>query len=179
VDRRIRRTQQAIKSALLKLLTHTSLEQLSIRDIAAAADVSYTTLYRHYPEKEALLAEIANNEITQLLDYCAPIFKASNSYAACLALCHYVDQNRVLWQALLVGGAADLIRKTFATHASKRSSEFASSLEWLPVDIGNSLIIGFHIELLTWWLRDAKDQTPEQVALILDKLLMSGLKSAL
>jgi AcrR family transcriptional regulator len=47
-DVRVRRNKAALREALLELLQNQPLEQISIRDIAAAAGVGYTTCYRHY-----------------------------------------------------------------------------------------------------------------------------------
>jgi AcrR family transcriptional regulator len=44
------------------------LEQISIRDIAADSHVGYTTFFRHYPTKEALLEDLARDEMERLLD---------------------------------------------------------------------------------------------------------------
>ncbi len=177
VDRRVGRTRRAIKAALLELLREMPLEQLSIREIAERADVGYTTFYRHYPDKETLLAKVADNEIVDLLEHCWPILESSNSYAACLALCRYVRENRLLWTALLTGGAAATVRAAFIARSKEQSTQWEPKLEWLPADIGTSLIVGVHLELLTWWLRDAPGESPERIAEILDKLLVSTLIS--
>ena len=175
VDRRIGRTRRAIRSALLELLRDVPLEQLSIRDIAERADIGYTTFYRHYPDKETLLKKIAEDEVAALLEHCWPIFKSSRSYAACLALCRYVNQNRVLWNALTTGGAGAITKSAFIARSKQLSTDWQPKADWLPPEIGTTLIVGVHLELLTWWLRDATEEPPERIAEILDKLIVSGL----
>ena len=43
-------------------------DQISIRDIAAKAEIAYTTFFRHYQSKEALLTDLADDEAVRLLD---------------------------------------------------------------------------------------------------------------
>ena len=58
-DPRVLRSRAGLSQALLELLESTPLEQITIRDIAATAGVGFTTYYRHYPSKEALLQDLA------------------------------------------------------------------------------------------------------------------------
>ncbi len=174
-DRRIRRTRQAIRLALQKLLQTQDLEQITIRDIAAEADVAYTTFFRHYPTKETLLTELADDEIARLLDFCFPILNTDDTYSACLALCHFVEENSLLWAALLTGGAAGAIRAAFIKRTLDHSAFWPPEHEWLPADIGLALIVGMIIELLSWWLRQAQRDPAEKIATILDRLLVSSL----
>lgn len=50
----------------LRLLEHVSVEELSLRAIARNIGVSATALYRHYPDKRALLAAIAGEGLARL-----------------------------------------------------------------------------------------------------------------
>src|SRR5579862_7891065 len=67
-DPRTVRTREALRDALLRLLEHESLEQITIREIAANANISYVTFFRHYPTKEALLRDIAKEQVRRLVE---------------------------------------------------------------------------------------------------------------
>ncbi|GIF16274.1 TetR/AcrR family transcriptional regulator [Actinoplanes teichomyceticus] len=54
-ERKKAATRQAIADAALSLFLERGYDQVSIRDIADAADVSTTTLFKHFAGKEALL----------------------------------------------------------------------------------------------------------------------------
>ena len=58
-DARAVRTREALRRALLDLLEDKSLEQITIRDITAAAGIGYTTFFRHHPTTESLLDDLA------------------------------------------------------------------------------------------------------------------------
>ncbi|MEV0198816.1 helix-turn-helix domain-containing protein [Nonomuraea sp. NPDC050691] len=54
-ERKKAATRQAIADAALRLFLERGYDRVSIRDIAEAADVSTTTLFKHFPGKEALV----------------------------------------------------------------------------------------------------------------------------
>src|SRR5438034_11484824 len=55
-DRRIDRTQQLLRSALLSLIQEKGFEALSVQDIIDRANVGRATFYAHFDNKEDLLA---------------------------------------------------------------------------------------------------------------------------
>ena len=110
-DSRVVQTRMALRQALLQLLDSKSLEQITIREIAAAAGVGYNTFFRHYRDKEALIREIATDEIERLLDLSMTTLDGSNALEASRALCHYVAEHEALWSTLLTGGAANFLRE--------------------------------------------------------------------
>ncbi|MDE9799022.1 TetR/AcrR family transcriptional regulator [Staphylococcus delphini] len=58
MDRRIRKTANAIKSALIHLLKTEPLDKITIQQIADTADVHRATFYQHYYDKYDLLNQI-------------------------------------------------------------------------------------------------------------------------
>jgi AcrR family transcriptional regulator len=56
VDRRIRRTEQLLRTALISLIQEKGFESLSVQDIIDRANVGRATFYAHFDSKEDLLA---------------------------------------------------------------------------------------------------------------------------
>src|SRR6186997_1287569 len=102
-DARVDRSRAALRAALLALLDRQRFEDLTI---PARAGVGYATFFRHYPDKRALLHDVAAAAIGELLARAMPVAAADDSRGACLVLCRYVHGHRRLWRALLNGGAA-------------------------------------------------------------------------
>ena len=100
IDARIVRSRDQLRDALVALLHERPLDQISVRDIAGTAGVGYTTYFRHYAGKDALLDDIAAEEIARLTALTAPVYDSVDSLAACTALCVHVDRDRPLWRAL-------------------------------------------------------------------------------
>src|SRR5437870_6500910 len=61
VDRRIQRTQQLLRSALLSLIQERGFEALSVQDIIDRTNLGRATFYAHFDSKEDLLASGIDN----------------------------------------------------------------------------------------------------------------------
>lgn len=57
-NRRVRMTKQLMKSALLELLEHQDLANISVTAICEKADVHRSTFYKHYTDTASLLMEV-------------------------------------------------------------------------------------------------------------------------
>lgn len=172
-DARAVRTREALRQALLGLLEVKPLEQITIRDIAAAADIGYTTFFRHHPTKESLLDDLAAEQIGRLVNLVMPVMVAKDASAASQALFAYVDEQRSLWSTLLTGGAAGALREEFL----RISHELAVSWPepprtWPPVEVVTLLAVSGTIELLAWWLRQENPLSVDEVAEIHSRVVM-------
>ncbi|WP_326825051.1 TetR/AcrR family transcriptional regulator [Streptosporangium sp. NBC_01756] len=66
-ERKKAATRQAIADAALRLFLERGYDEVGIREIADAADVSTTTLFKHFPVKEALVFDEESDQETRLL----------------------------------------------------------------------------------------------------------------
>jgi AcrR family transcriptional regulator len=54
-ERKKAQTRQALADAALRLFTERGFDNVGVREVAEAADVSLSTLFKHFPGKEALV----------------------------------------------------------------------------------------------------------------------------
>ncbi|MEW9551105.1 TetR/AcrR family transcriptional regulator [Nonomuraea sp. NPDC050783] len=66
-ERKKAATRQAIADAALRLFLERGYDEVGIREIADAADVSTTTLFKHFPVKEALVFDEESDQESRLL----------------------------------------------------------------------------------------------------------------
>jgi AcrR family transcriptional regulator len=177
-DARQVRSRNALTGALLELLEEKPFDQLTIREISARAGTGYATFFRHYATKEALLSDVASDEIADLLERTAPVLHAANGLESAFALCRHVAEHRNLWVALLTGGAASILREEFIRQARELPRTSADTQSWLPADLGVIYGAGSTIDLLAWWLAQDAALPAEQVATILNRLVITPLKGA-
>ncbi|MFI0904304.1 TetR/AcrR family transcriptional regulator [Streptomyces sioyaensis] len=57
-ERKKARTRQALADAALRLFTERGFDNVGVREVAEAADVSLSTLFKHFPNKEALVFDL-------------------------------------------------------------------------------------------------------------------------
>lgn len=164
-DARAVRTREALRRALLELLEVKPLEQITIRDIAAAAEIGYTTFFRHHPTKESLLDDLAAEQIRRLIDLALPVMASKgDAQGASEALFAYVDEQRALWSTLLTGGAAGALREEFLRITREIAAAWPNPRAWPPVEVATLLVVSGTLELLAWWLRQPKPLSIREVA---------------
>jgi AcrR family transcriptional regulator len=67
MDRRIMRTRNLLKAALLELLKEKHYEMVSVQEITKVADVHRVTFYAHYKDKNLLMEEIIADLLTDMI----------------------------------------------------------------------------------------------------------------
>src|SRR5574341_140916 len=69
-DRRIQRTKQALREALMQLIKEKGYDSISVEEITQKANIGRATFYLHYKDKEDLLidefSELANERARTL-----------------------------------------------------------------------------------------------------------------
>ena len=135
-DARITKSRHALQAALLELVAEMPFEEVTVAAITTRAGVGYATFFRHYTSREALLAEIADDLIGQLLVLIAPLVLAQDTAAAALALTRFVDVRRPLCLGLLVGAGEAMRRDITARAVAAAGTAAAPVPEWLPRDLG-------------------------------------------
>ncbi|MFT4045754.1 MAG: helix-turn-helix domain-containing protein [Solimonas sp.] len=165
-DQRVRRSRDDLRDALLDLLQKRDFESITVREISSQADVGYTTFFRHFSSKEALLDAVVSVEIQRLTDRSLPVYDSTDARGACLALCTYVDEHRALWSALLTGGAAPKVREEMLKQ-SRRAAPTRATARSLPAELAAALSVAVILELLSWWLRQPAPWPASRVAEVL------------
>jgi AcrR family transcriptional regulator len=174
-DARQVRTRKKLLCALLTLLEREPFESITVRAISAEAGIGYATFFRHYSSKEALLDDLAADEISELLGKAMPVFAADETRRACIALFDYVAARRTLWRALLTGGAAPILREQFIEQARRLAAQFGTVAAdaTSPIDLRVTHATSATIELIAWWLRQEEEFAVERIAGILDRLVIA------
>ncbi|WP_373078879.1 TetR/AcrR family transcriptional regulator [Zhongshania sp.] len=177
-DPRAVRSRKALHDAMLSLLDQKPFADITIRELVAEAGIGYNTFFRHHPSKDALLDEIAAEQISALLEIAVPILDAQDLHAASTALFSYIDEHRIMWTTLITGGAAGRIREEFIKLVRLTTAPRITTQEKVPIDCAMLLIVSGTIELIDWWLRSETPLPPEQVADIFDLVVASPIMTA-
>ena len=178
-DARALRSGQALREALLALLERKPFDQITVRDICAESGVHYATFFRHHPTKEALLDDIAKEQIRELNVLALAIRDAEDYLAGFRALCAYVDEHRALWSTLLNGGAGAAMREEWLRQSRIVAAGEAPVSSWLPVELGTICAASLIAETLAWWVaQPAGRYSVDDVARMLHRLLTASIIAA-
>jgi AcrR family transcriptional regulator len=169
---RTTRTRPILCGALLSLLEERPFEQLTVREITAKADIGYATFFRHYPDKEALLNDLAASQISGLLAIALPMLDNADTRGSARTLCAYVWEHRKLWSALLTGGASSMLKDEFIRQAQQIAEARPRQDAWLPHDLSIVFYVTGTVEILAWWLKQKVPPSADRMSEVIDALIV-------
>jgi AcrR family transcriptional regulator len=168
-DRRIRRTQTLLARALIVLTLEKGYDAISIRDITERADVGYATFFRHYPDKDALLADVLDVVVEEL-----PGELTRSAYLPGAAeagmLFHYVQQHSEIVRVLLRASAVRQRVLDMGLEIMLAKHDLPDS-DTIPREIVAHYMVSAGLALVEWWLVHDMPYTPERMGEIMHELL--------
>jgi AcrR family transcriptional regulator len=173
-DARVVRTRKALRQAMIDLAAEHPLEAITVRAVAARAGVGYATFFRHYADKEALLADVADVLTRDFLRQVRPLLQQRDRAAAARSLCAYVEAHLAIHQALIAGGAgetvrAGMLRQTLETMAAARQRQPDGPLD----DLILFHVVSTILNLLAWWLRNRDAVDRDTMAEIIERTVLT------
>jgi AcrR family transcriptional regulator len=173
-DRRVKRTHKLLQQALVSLTLEKGFEEVTIRDITDRADVGYATFFRHYPDKEALLADVLEAMKDEFQSLLAPFSIVSNPEKTGTLLFEYVEQNCDLCRVLFNStDTMSLLKPVQEIGLSESPSMFSVSKQSsVPFDIAISHLMSSLVMLIRWWLDHDMPYTPERMGQFAAELII-------
>jgi AcrR family transcriptional regulator len=191
-DRRIQRTRQALREALLALIVAKGYEAVSVQDIAEQANIGRATFYLHYPDKETLIVEhlrelLANFRVEVDLKSHGDL---ENSALILLeGAFRYFEEHHVLYRRLLSDKSAlvvttsmnevlsEVIGDQMRQFVPPGSVQQKSDVQLLEVVVQH--IAGSLLRVIKWWLDNDMPFPPDHMARLHVSLIQPGLVNTL
>jgi AcrR family transcriptional regulator len=173
-DRRVKRTNKLLQEALIALTLEKGFDAVTIREITERADVGYATFFRHYPDKEALLAAVIQSMRDDFQELLAPPTMVSDPETTARLVFEYVKQNSNLCRVLFDSSdTMSLIRPVQAVGLQEVDSIFANTQgARVPVEIAINHLMSSLVMLLRWWLDNNLPYSPERMGQIAAELII-------
>lgn len=175
MDRRQKRTRNAIFAAFTQLLLEKNFEKMTVEEIINRADVGRATFYAHFETKDFLLKELCHELFCHIFDSVSPtpvnhehIFSCGEHGSVFLHLLKHMEQNDNHILKLFASKNNDLFLRYFTENLGelvrKNLSLFAShKAEALPEDLWICHIGTTFVNTVHWWLKNGKKESAEQV----------------
>lgn len=175
MDRRQRKTREAIFSAFTELLAQKNFNQITVSDIIEHADVGRATFYAHFETKDYLLKELCEELFCHIFDASNDsdhehrhIFNcnAPDSVFKHLFEHLYKNDNQIL--ELLSSENNELFLKYFKTNLLKLVENQLNIFSYqkvhnLPRDFYINHIAATFVETARWWIENKLQQTPQEI----------------
>lgn len=175
-DRRVKRTQRLLAQALIALTLERGYDTVTIRDITQHADIGYATFFRHYHDKDALLADVLQVVVEELLDRLQPQHtdgvEADPAEVGTLIFEYIHDHSEVCRVLLGSQGPAALVRRVIEEGAQRVVREHMPRQEGtVPVEIAANHVVAATIALIQWWLDHDMPYPPQRMGAIYAELI--------
>jgi AcrR family transcriptional regulator len=171
-DRRVKRTQRLLAEALIELTLDKGYEEVTIRDITERADIGYATYFRHYADKDALLAEV----LEVVLDELVRLLQQPNADPSVVGtiLFQYVQQHSQVCQVLLQSRRSlGLVERMIGLGVGNiLSHSVALEGSLVPVEVAAHHLVAAAIALIQWWLDHKMPYPPERMGVIYHELIV-------
>jgi len=157
VDRRIVRTQEAIKKAFLELMSEKNFDSITIQDIADRANINRATVYLHYLDKFDLLDKIIEEHIDNMVNLCESETEMDwiESTVHCM---EYLERNYLFFSTMLASEGARYFRSRFVQH---NIEEFKKDVDITKgKNYGQSEVVvaefvaNAYVGVVEWWLKN-------------------------
>lgn len=177
MDRRIKKSQKAIESALIELMKEKDFEEITINSIAEKADVSRGTIYLNYDDKYRILERCIDKELEKLVNSCVPNEKENSHFNAqtlLLKTLEYIEVNSNIFITLLENKGVQTFRdKLLSIVRDRMFSQL--KLTGINKDMNSEIFIQFWSEaiigLIEWWIKNSLPYSSEEITEHLFNLL--------
>ena len=172
-DRRRRKSQEAIKKALVELITVKKFDQITIQDISDKADVGRRTFYLHYMDKFDLLDQLIDEQMQEMRQLCDSSEKDADYQEMGLAWFQYFENRALFFSAMLTNKGSSFFRSRlldFFLHELKKD-EVACPDE-VDIQFLGAAIVG----IVEWWFEQGKPFPPAIMAQRVGSLLERNLE---
>lgn len=174
MDRRQKKTRNAIFQAFISLLDTQNYSSITVQDIIEEANVGRSTFYAHFETKEALLKDLCKELFDHIILTAMDKQDTHGLYACTDApnsvilhiLKHLQEndnniltllscRNNEFFLRYFKSGMEELVRARFLTENRRCTG--------VPVDFLINHISGSFVEMVQWWLEGGRVQSPAEL----------------
>ncbi|MBQ9848500.1 MAG: TetR/AcrR family transcriptional regulator [Clostridia bacterium] len=175
MDRRQRKTREAIFDAFTELLSKKDYSQITVGEIIEKADVGRATFYSHFETKDFLLKELCEELFCHIFDTANEqnsghrhIFSCDAPDSAFLHLFQHLKRNDNNIAFLLSCRNNELFlgyfKKDLKLLVENQIEIFESrKSNLLPQDFWVNHITSVFVETVRWWINNGMKESPEKI----------------
>ncbi len=172
-DRRIQRTRQMLRDALITLIQEEPYENISIQEIADRANVNRVTFYLHFRDKRDLLLKSMEEIFQDLTSKVTPLNKEDLSLdvqpPSAVMMYRHIAENAAFYRVLLgeegIPSFITQFRNYLANLTVERLRRYIEEDKiQVSLEIVSHSVAGSIIGMITWWLKNGMPISPEEMA---------------
>ncbi|AIQ48609.1 TetR family transcriptional regulator [Paenibacillus sp. FSL R7-0273] len=176
VDRRVARTQEAIKKAFLELMSEKNFNNISIQDISDRANINRATVYLHYLDKFDLLDKIMEEHIYNMGNLCNPDGDWIEETMHCM---EYFERNYLFFSTMLASEGAPYFRNRFVQlniEGFKKEVDVTKGKNLgQSADVVAEFVANAFVGVVEWWIKNGMPYSTQEMAEKVGELLERNL----
>lgn len=186
-DRRIQRTKQLLREALVSLILERRYETITVQDILDRANVGRSTFYAHFRDKEELLLsgfyELEHDLHAHIREEVEEQKEAGT--LSCLSLFQHAESNHRFYKAMVGSKGIEIVVKTgteyIRIYLREQINQLGSNSNEpvVPIPVLVNTLTGALMSLLRWWLDNDMPHSPEQMDDMFRQMAMPGVRNVL
>lgn len=174
VDRRILKTQEALKTAIIELMTEKNFDDITIQELSDKANVSRGTIYLHYMDKYDLLDKLIEVHIDELRERCQASADL-DFVTGSIIWTEYFEQNYAFFSTMLASKGAPFFRSRFLDFLIEEFQGEVDNTKGKNKGLNKDLVVQFvassYVGVVEWWFMNERPVTYQELAEQLGTLL--------
>lgn len=182
IDRRIIRTKQQIRQALIELLSEKGENNISVRELAQRANINRGTFYIHYKDTHDLVEQLVDEAVKKLLGVCKrhpPAQTPRESYPFLTDLFETLQSDPQLFTILLgTTGSHAYSERICVTIQENFLDDLLSvfySADPKQRQIASGFIVSGCLHEALNWLEHGMKESPDEMAYLTGRVIMHGI----
>lgn len=173
-DRRVLRTRQALRTALISLIAEQGWDDVGVQAICDRANIGRSTFYTHFGDKEDLLVSGFDDLRAMLVALRPPTRPKHVARTFSAPLLQHAYENRMLFRALAGKRSGLVVQRHFRKLVVDLTMlEFADTYAGEPTFVVRYLA-GAFFELVSAWLDAQEPQPPGDLDVVFQQLTLRG-----
>ena len=177
MDRRVIRTKKAIRSAVVQLALEKAPEKITIKEIAARADVDRKTIYNYYNGITEIFGEIENELIANFYREAEGLVGTHDVQQYFLAIAKLINQDFEMYQLIMRSNNSTFITKAvlFLREWIQTTLNKSGRFDPEKIDTVTEYLSGGIFNAYRYWFASDRKKPLEQFSLELCSLVIAGL----
>lgn len=182
IDRRIIRTKQQVRQALIELLSEKGENNISVRELAQRANINRGTFYIHYKDTHDLVEQLVDEAVKKLLGVCKrhpPAQTPRESYPFLTDLFETLQSDPQLFTILLgTTGSHAYSERICVTIQENFLDDLLSvfySADPKQRQVASGFIVSGCLHEALNWLEHGMKESPDEMAYLTGRVIMHGI----
>lgn len=170
MDRRQRKTRNAIFQAFTNLLGKKTYSAITVQDIIDEADIGRSTFYAHFETKDELLRamcmDIFNHVFSEeIVSEKHHDFSDKDSFRDHIThiLCHLQEKQQSI-NGLFTGECGEVFLRYLKEYLRNVFDEHIAANDKIPHDYTLDIAVSSFSETIRWWLKSHSEYSPEEIS---------------